>query len=58
MPTYCYQDNEGNVIEREFPSGKVPDQIVIAYGPTRETTHSNRYRKVKLLSKHAFIKMM
>ena len=29
MPTYCYGDKQGNVVERVFPMGKAPRSITI-----------------------------
>ena len=32
MPTYCYKTDNNEVIERIFPMGQAPDQVVIMSG--------------------------
>lgn len=32
MPTYCYETEEGEIIERQFPMGKAPD-VIYPEGP-------------------------
>lgn len=43
MPTYCYETNDGDIVEREFDRGKAPEEITILEDDGVVTTLSRCY---------------
>jgi hypothetical protein len=39
MPTYCYQKPDGEVVERVFPRGEAPDEILLGGGQTAKRSY-------------------